>query len=220
MRYKVPSPKEIRKNFQKSDNIISHHIHRRISAYLTWIILHITLWAEGIALLTPIIDLLAVYSIFTGHFIWAAILTQLHLVVDSSDGEIARFRKTIVKRTDKQDQFGGFMDSMAGLLVFPFIIFSIGFVLDSLFIGLIGMGVFYTNVISSSYVKVYFPKSDAGKNISSKLKYKNYKFGFNSVIQKSLITLAILFQSLIFIWLFIIGGICMVVLRLYLYGKE
>jgi len=220
MNYKVPSPREIRSRFQKSENFIAHHFHRRISAYVTWFFLHFTLWAEAIAFLTPVVDALTIYLIYTNHWVWAAVLTQLHLVIDSSDGEIARFRGTVVKRTAKQNQFGGFFDSMVGLLVFPFIIFYVGFALGDMFVGLLGMGLFFINAASSAYVKIYFKKQKAITALKKKMTVKNYKIGFSSVIQKSLVTLAILFQSMVFIWLLIFGSAFMILARVYLYSRR
>ena len=64
MKYKVPSPREIRKSFQKSSySFIEYHIHRRISPYFTWFFLHFTLTAELITLLTPLNDLITIYLI-------------------------------------------------------------------------------------------------------------------------------------------------------------
>ncbi len=222
MKYKIPSPNEIRKSFQKSKySFIEYHLHRRISPYFTWFFLHFTLTAELIALLTPLNDLITIYLISNGNFIFAAILTQLHIVLDSSDGEVARFRKTIVKQTKNQESFGGFTDSIVGLLIFPFIIFYTGFEFGSLITGLIITGIFYLLVLSSAYTKVYFPKSEVGKNFREKhLGKRKYKWGFNSIIQKSLVTLALLFQSIIFLWIFAAGAIVVIVLRIYLLYKQ
>lgn len=217
MKYKIPSPNEIRKSFGKSDNFISHNLHRRISAFLTWFFLHFTLTAELIALLTPLNDLLTIYFISNGNFIAAALLVQLNIILDSSDGEIARFRKTIVKRTESQESFGGLTDSLVGLLIFPFVIFYTGLEFGNLATGLIGIGIFYFLVFSSAYTKVYFPKLEIGKNFREKhLGKRKYKWGFNSVIQKSLITLALLFQSIIFLWIFVVGAFVVIVMRIYL----
>jgi len=222
MKYKIPSPNEIRKSFQKSEySFIEYHIHRRISPYLTWFFLYFTITAELIALLTPLIDLITIYLIFNGNFILAAILIQIHIILDSSDGEIARFRKTIMKRSKNQEAFGALTDSLVGLLIFPFIIFYVGLEFGSLITGLIGMGSFYLLVISSAYAKVYYPKSRVGKNFRQKVFGKRkYKWGFNSIIQKSLITLALLFQLVIFLWIFVLGAITIVVLRVYLLYRQ
>ncbi|MCH7568936.1 MAG: hypothetical protein IIA87_05975 [Nanoarchaeota archaeon] len=222
MRYEVPSPKEIRKSFQKSEySFIEYHIHRRISPYLTWVFLRFTIIAELIALLTPLVDLLTLYSISRGNFIFAAILTQVHIILDSSDGEIARFRKTVVKRSKNQEAFGALTDSLVGLLIFPFIIFYVGLEFGGLITGLISMGAFYLLVVSSAYTKIYYPKSKIGKDFREKCFGKRkYKWGFNSIIQKSLITLALLFQSVIFLWIFVLGAITIVVLRIYLLYRQ
>lgn len=222
MNYKVPSPKEIRKSFQKKEySFLEYHFHRRISPIFTWFFLHFTLTAELIALLTPINDLITLYFISNENFILAAILTQLNIILDSSDGEVARFRKTIIKRTENQNAFGGFSDSIVGMVFFPFVIFYTGFEIGNLITGLISIGAFYLLVFSSAYTKVYFPKANVGKNFREKaLGKRKYKWGFNSIIQKSLITLTLLFQSIIFLWIFIVTAIFITILRIYLLYKQ
>lgn len=221
MKYSVPSPREIRKSFQKKKySFLEYHFHRRISPYFTWFFLHFTLTAELIALLTPLNDLITIYLISNGDFILAAVLTQVHIILDSSDGEVARFRKTIVKRSKNQDAFGGFADSIVGMIFFPFVIFYTGFELGNLITGLVSIGAFYLLVFSSAYAKVYFPKSELGKNFREKhFGKRKYKWGFNSIIQKSLVTLALLFQSIIFLWIFVVGAIIVTLLRISLLYK-
>ena len=218
MKYKIPSPNEIRKSFQKSKySFLEYHFYRKISPFFSWFFLHFTLTAELIALLTPINDLVTIYLISNGNFIWAAVLTQLNIILDSSDGEIARFRKTIVKRSKNQESFGRFTDSIVGMVFFPFIVFYTGFMLGNLITGLTSIGVFYLMVFSSAYTKVYFPKTEIGRNFREKnFGKRKYKWGFNSIIQKSLITLALLFQSIIFLWIFVAGAIIVTLLRIYL----
>ena len=222
MSYKMPSPKEIREKYQKSEySLIEYHFHRRISPYFTWFFLHFTITAELIALLTPLADLFTLYLISNENFIWAAILTQIHIILDSSDGEIARFRRTFIKRSKKQEAFGAFTDSFVGMVLFPFVVFYTGLKFGNLITGAIGIGVFYLLVITSAYAKVYYPQSKVGKNFREKILGKRkYKWGFNSIIQKSLITLALLFQSIIFLWIFIAGALIITVLRIRLLYKQ
>lgn len=217
MEYAIPSPKEIRKSFQKKEySFLEYHFYRRISPYFTWIFLHITICAEIIALLTPLADIFTIYLISNGNFIWAAVLTQIHIIFDSSDGEVARFRKKIIKRTKNQEAFGGFVDSIAGFILFPFVIFYSALEFGNLATALISTGIFYILVASSAYTKVYFPKSKIGVNIREKtLGKRKYKWGFNSIVQKSLITLALLFQSIIFIWIFVAGAGAIILIRIF-----
>lgn len=222
--YVVPSPLEIKEKFQKAskaEDPWSHYVLRVISRHISWVVLHFTLWAEAVAMMTPVVDLIAIYLIYSGNFAWAALFTQLHIIVDSMDGEIARFRATVKKRTERQAKFGSFVDSMAGLLVYPLVIFSAGYFMDSLITGLVGMASLYLTVVSSVYIKVYFPqKKSRGAEIRNRFFGKfNTKLGFSSAVQKSLITLALLFQSLIFIWIFILGALFVTFLRFYLYRK-
>ena len=186
MRYKVPSPREIRKSFQKPKySFLEYHVHRRISPYFTWVFLHLTIVAELVALLTPVADLLTIYFISQGNFLVAAILTQVNIILDSSDGEMARFRKTIIKRSANKERFGGFTDSFVGMIFFPFIVFYVGLEFGNLITGLIGIGAFYLLVFSSAYAKVYFPESKSTKKLSKKVfGDRKFKWGFNSIIQK------------------------------------
>lgn len=222
MKYKIPSPNEIRKSFQKKKySFLEYHFHRRISPYFTWFFLHFTLTAELIALLTPLNDLLTIYFISNGNFVTAALLVQLNIILDSSDGEMARFRKTIVKRSTNQESFGGFTDSIVGMIFFPFVIFYTGFTFGNLITGLVSIGAFYLMVFSSAYTKVYFPKAEIGRDFREKhLGKRKYKWGFNSIIQKSLVTLALLFQSIIFLWIFVAGASVMIIMRIYLLYKQ
>lgn len=222
MNYKIPSPKEIRENFQKSSySFIEYHFHRRVSPYFTWFFLHFTLCAELIALLTPLVDLFTIYFIYKANYILAAILTQVHIIIDSTDGEVARFRKRIVKRSKNQEAFGAFTDSIVGMLIFPFVIFYVGFKLEDLITGIISLGSFYLLVISSAYAKIYYSHLNIGAKFREKhLGKKKYKWGFNSIIQKSLITLSLLFQSVVFLWIFIVGAIIITFLRIYLFYKQ
>ena len=126
-----------------------------------------------------------------------------------------------MKRTENQESFGGFADSMVGMIIFPFIIFYTGFIFGNLITGLISMGAFYLMVFSSAYAKVYFPKAEVGKKIREKAFGKRkYKWGFNSIIQKSLVTFALLFQSVIFLWIFVAGAVVVSILRIYLLYRQ
>ena len=222
MNYKIPSPKEIREKYQKSEySFIEYHFHRRISPYFTWFFLHVTLTAELIALLTPLTDLLTLFLIYRGNFILAAIFTQIHIILDSSDGEIARFRKTLVKRSKKEEAWGAFTDSLVGMILFPFVVFYTALILGDLITASIAIGAFYLLVITSAYTKVYYPGSKVGKNFREKMLGKRkYKWGFNSIIQKSLITLTLLFQAIIFLWIFVAGALAITLLRIRLLYKQ
>jgi len=223
MNYKVPSVSEIKEKFQRPfwREPFSYYAHRPISRRLTWVLLHFTLWAEFIALMTPVVDLITIFLIFKGHFIWAAIFTQLHIIIDGADGEVARFRGTVRKRTAQQNRFGAYVDSMAGFLVYPLVIFSAGYFLGNLVTGLVAMLAFCVAVVSSAYAGYYFPsKGKKSQNLRKKLFGKTkLRIGFNSSIQKTLITLALLFQTVVFIWIFVAGLVALVGVKFYVYRK-
>lgn len=226
--YKIPKLKDF--NFSKSredGDFLAPYTNRPISKYFSWVFVHFTLCAEFIALLTPLMDAITIYAIYQGQWILAAILVELSLIMDSSDGEVARFRATLKKRTEKQNQFGGYMDSMAGVLIFPLTIFAAGYFMGSLMTGLFVMLSFCLINMSSGYSGTYFKdKKEQSKRfqegflnkIKKKLGIKGV-VGFSGDIQKHLIALALLFQSLIFLWAYFAIAITVIGVKFYIYRK-
>jgi len=228
MKYDVPRFRDF--NFskpQEEGDFLALYTNRPISKIFSWFFSHFTLCAECIALLTPLVDILTIVLIYNDLWIFAAIFVELSLIMDSADGEVARFRATKIKRTEKQNQFGGYMDSMAGVLVFPLVIFSAGYFLGDLLVGLLGMLSFCLLNLSTANAGSYFKNKEKrskeiqsgflGK-IKSRLRIKGV-VGFTGDIQKHIIALALLFKSVLFIWLFIIIAITLVLMKFWIYRK-
>jgi len=229
--FKVPSPKEIKEKYQKpkeKEDILAWYLHRPVSKYLTNYTLRVwpTINPELIAFSTILVDLLTIYFIFAGYWIWAAVLTWFHVVVDSMDGEVARIKMNAGTMPKKRGIFGGYWDSMMGLFAFPFVVFATGHYLGSTITGVIAMGLFYTVVAASAYSHVWFPeRASVSKSIQSKIKAMGRikmraPVSFDSTSQKMLITLALLFQTVIFLWIFIAGAIVATIARLIIYSKR
>ena len=116
--YKIPKFKDFK--FAKSrdeGDFLAPYTNRPISKFISWTFVHFSLCAELLALFTPIVDLITIYWIASGNWILAAIFVELSLLFDSADGEVARFRTTIKKRTEQQNAYGAYMDYMAGVLI-------------------------------------------------------------------------------------------------------
>ncbi|GEM_PF-2433848 len=229
MKYNVPPLRDF--NFSKSrddGDFLAPYTNRPISKFFSWFFAHFTLCAECVALLTPIIDILTIALIYNGYWIWAAVFVELSLIMDSADGELARFRATLVKRTDKQNQFGKYMDSMAGVIIFPLVIFSAGYFMGDLLLGLLTMLSFCLLNLSTANAGWYFEdKENKSKQIQKsgfigKLKSRfgvRGVVGFTGDIQKHVIALALLFQTVIFLWVFFIVSMILVIIKFWAYRK-
>ncbi|MEK6889291.1 MAG: hypothetical protein AABW80_04260 [Nanoarchaeota archaeon] len=229
--FKIPSPKEIKEKYQKPkerEDIPAWYIHRPVSKYLTHYLLRIwpTINAEYIAFSTIIWDILTVYLIYTQHWIWAAFFTYFHVVIDSMDGEVARIQMDAGIQSRKRGIFGGFWDSMMGLIAFPFVVFATAHFMGHTIVGVFSMALFYIVVAASAYTHVWFPeRASVSKSLQSKIKSIGGikitgPISFDSTSQKMLIALALLFQTTIFLWIFMVGAVVATIARMILYSRR
>jgi phosphatidylglycerophosphate synthase len=224
--YKIPKFKNYKfGRYGEKEDFLSHLINRKITRVMSYFVIHFTLCAEFIAFLVPLIDLFTVYVIYAGHWIWAAVLVEISLLVDGTDGETARFRATIRKRTKQQDQWGAFVDSMAGILVFPLVIFAAGYFMGSLVTGLLVSMSFLLLNASTGFAGMYFKnkqkkRKEMQKNIGRVFggKIKGV-IGFTGDVQKHVIAAALLFQTLIFLWLYFVLAMALVLIKFWVYRK-
>ena len=75
----------------------ARHIHLRISIYITWVLLHTPVSANHVTFTLFVVGLIAACFFSLGQpwmTLGGAILLQVRYVLDSVDGEIARYRKT------------------------------------------------------------------------------------------------------------------------------
>ena len=115
----MESIRELRKKVAKSGK--SHHapthdiVVRRISIYLTWLLLHTRISANGVTLMQILVGvaggLLLIASSHPVNFL-GILLLQLGYVLDCSDGEVARYRNQSSVR-------GIFLDLIGHEIVIP-----------------------------------------------------------------------------------------------------
>lgn len=104
------------------DNWHMKHISRKPSIYITWLLLHTKITANGatfLFLLTGIIASLAYIFATNTAFLIGSVLLQLWYVMDMVDGEIARYRK-------QTSLTGAYFDCVSHYISHPFLFFCIG----------------------------------------------------------------------------------------------
>jgi len=96
---------------------------RKISIYLTYLFLHTPITANQVTLLFVIIGLMGALLLATGsrgYLIMGAFLLFLHTILDSVDGEVARYRKTV-------SSTGIFLELMGHNIVYPSVFICLSF---------------------------------------------------------------------------------------------
>ena len=123
----MESIKELRKKIAKSE--VDWHtprhdvIVRRISIYLTWLLLHTPLSANQVTVLQIIVGVIGSLLLIPPHYGWNLLgifLLQFGYVLDCCDGEVARYRN--------QSSVGGvFLDLIGHEIVIPFMYVGLAF---------------------------------------------------------------------------------------------
>jgi phosphatidylglycerophosphate synthase len=85
---------------------------RRASIYLTWILLHLPVTANGVSLVGIIAGIGASVLFGSTHFVAGAVTLQLAILCDFSDGEVSRYRQ-------QQSKQGSYLDKVYHFTVQP-----------------------------------------------------------------------------------------------------
>lgn len=85
---------------------------RKASIYLTWVLLHLPVTANGVSLIGIVIGIGASVLFGSMHFIAGAVALQLAILCDFSDGEVSRYRK-------QQSKEGSYLDKIYHFIVQP-----------------------------------------------------------------------------------------------------
>ena len=124
-RYQIPSISELRTITQaaKRHNTDWHYvIHRRLSIYITWLLLHTSLTANQVTLFSFLCGLLGAVVVVIVPGWWNVsgfILFYGYFILDKVDGEIARFRKQRSLR-------GMCLDYIGHIMIPPLVPLSVG----------------------------------------------------------------------------------------------
>lgn len=124
----VESLKELNKicqkpHYKEKGNWMVRHFLRDAALPMTWLLLHTSVTAHQVTLISLIIGLIGacVFMIkATGAFLIACLLLQFWYYLDHVDGQIARYRKTV-------SLTGRFFDFITHHIIHGAIIFPLGF---------------------------------------------------------------------------------------------
>ncbi len=122
----MESIKELRKRVGKSSasHFAPRHdiIVRKLSIYLTWLLLHTRISANGVTVLQTVVGFgggLLLMSADYIHSLAGIFLLQLGYILDCSDGEVARYR-------GQASVNGVFLDLIGHEIVIPMMYFGLG----------------------------------------------------------------------------------------------
>lgn len=104
------------------ETVWEHYFARKIAFLITSIFLKLKISANQISILAIITGIIAAILIMVGDFwvvLLGAILMQIWLILDKTDGIIARYRKTTSK-------FGEFLEEFSGAIIATLFFSSIG----------------------------------------------------------------------------------------------
>jgi hypothetical protein len=200
------------KKLQKSaleDSYIVFYFYRKISVFFSTLFVKLNISANFVTLLSLLADFLVVYLMYINYWILAGILVNLAIILDCSDGEVARYNIKQLKKAGKKiekKKYGGYLDETLGTIGFALVIFFAGYFLNALWIGFFGMFGLFMIITTSAIAQIEFPNKnkiakDFEENIFGKIKGR---IGFDNGIQRILISIAVIFAN---IWILLAFGI-------------
>lgn len=177
-----------------------------------------------------LLDVGAVFLMLNGWYFSAAVCVLLSYIGDISDGTIARYEIARQLRPYKKPYlcvpsfkkgYGQFLDETLGAIGFAAVVFTLGYTTGNEWLGFAALIAIFMMNITTAEAKLAIPTK---KSISEK--FQNHRFkdkfqiGFTCDIQRTLIALAIIFQSNIFLWLFVILGNLLWLSKFWIYRNQ
>ena len=215
--------KDIKKLQQSAeiDDYLNFYLFRKISILFSIIFVKLRFSANFVTFLSFFSDILAIYLIYIYQPIAAGLLVILALVLDSSDGEVARYYHLKDKNLPKT-RYGGYLDEVLGTVSFALVIFFAGYFMGNFWLGFVAMGGLFMTMVSSLCARIEFKDQ---KKITKKFEEGIFgklkgRIGFNCGIQRILVALAIIFFSQIILAIFAILINLFWILRLWIYRKS
>ncbi len=181
--------------------------------------------ANLITVLALVLDLCAVWLMFQGWFLLAGILVLLSYVGDISDGTVARYKRAKKLRPNQlappKKGYGQFLDEVLGVIGFTAVIFALGYTTGNEWLGFTAMIAIFMMNVTTAEAKLAIPNK---KSISDKLQNHRFKekfqIGFTCDVQRTLIALAVITQSYLLLWLFVILGTLLWVSKFWIYRNQ
>jgi len=134
----------------------ARYIHLRISIYITWVLLHTNVSANQVTVTFMVVGLIAVYLFSFGQpwmYFWGAILLQVRYLLDSVDGEIARYRKTF-------SVTGEYLDFIEHYITGGLVFFALGVGLHRQFEGVIPLYLGFSSSFGFILINILYDGKD------------------------------------------------------------
>lgn len=189
------------KKFKKSledDDYIAYYFYRKLSAPFSTLFVKLRFSANFVTVLGFLADIIAIYFMFTQQWIVAAVLIQLAVIWDHSDGEVARYWNS-KKKNPERKYYGQFLDDALGTVSFVLVVFFAGYVMNEFWIGFAAMFGLFMTIATAAMTSSIFPnKDEISKKAEQKLVGKRRgRIGFSSTIQRIIVTLVVLFGAFV-----------------------
>lgn len=150
------------------ENVWVHPFSGRVSSWLTWVFINLGLSANQVTMLMFAAGVGAAVSLLADSFSFAVLafaLFRLHVLLDVSDGEVARYRQQV-------SRFGVYWDQLIHIFTYPAILAALA--LGRLFSGgevavvgfaLLGMIAKGTDLgVKNVYYRVLYSSGEAAKD--------------------------------------------------------
>ena len=159
------------KKLQKSaadDDYLVFYIYRKISVFFSVLSVKFGVSANFVTFLSLLADFMVIYLMYLRMWILAGLFVQLAIILDCSDGEVARYN--ISKGKSKPGKrYGGYLDEVLGTIGFTSVIFFTGYFLGSTWIGLFAMFGMFMILVSSATAAIEFEsKKQVARNFEKK----------------------------------------------------
>lgn len=141
-------------------------LYRRVSIYLTWIILHTRMTANQVTVLEVMVSSGgSLFFLFKDPLYWVLgfLVLQVSIILDCTDGEVARYRKTFSHRAE---QYGHIVKD---IFLHAFVTIGLYFIFNHFIILILGI----LTILCRSYLFVVLPKAilrmDRKKSLLAKI---------------------------------------------------
>ncbi len=195
------------KGLQKTPDqgYFAFYFYRKISALISTLFVKLKFHPNFITLLSFFADFLVIYLMYLKLWIIAGLLVNLAIILDLSDGEVARFNRKKQKNLRKKN-YGGYLDETVGAISFPLLIFFAGCFMGSAWIGFFAMYGLLMVIITSITGELEFPnKKKINLEFEDKFfKKKHWSILFDSGMHRILVSIAVIFSNL---WVLLFFGI-------------
>ena len=118
--------KEVKERSRRPDSTMNNRIHwfaHRFSSYFTYVFLRLNMSADAVTIVFFMVGLSGAICTYFGGTMWCIlgyILWRMHVIIDMSDGDVARFHQSFSHR-------GKYWDSMIHSILNPLYCFLIPF---------------------------------------------------------------------------------------------